>query len=99
REPFFRDLGVQQQGAEQSPIRYSRHEIGRSKPERPQNIDARSQQLDVRAYPFVPDNVEVELEVLPKATSLRALIAKQLRDREPFDRLAHCAGTRTHHTR
>src|SRR6266566_1183591 len=45
------------------------------------------------------DDVHVELEVLPQASSLLPLVAKQLRDREPADRLFQGLGPRAHDAR
>ena len=45
------------------------------------------------------DQVAVELEVLPQPAALLPLVAEQLRNREPADRLLEPVGARRHHAR
>src|SRR2546422_1455929 len=99
RQLHLRKAATQQQGPEDAPVRHPDLDISRPEPERPHDVDRRGDQLGVGRGAGLADDVHVELEVLPQASSLLPLVAKQLREREPADRLFQGLGPRAHHAR
>src|SRR2546429_7800408 len=55
-------------------------DILRAEPECAHDVDRRRDQLGVGRRAGLPDDVHIELEVLPQASPLLPLVAEQLRD-------------------
>src|SRR5229473_1651453 len=71
--------------------------VARPQPERPHDIDRGGDQLGVGERACLAEDVHIELKVLPQPSALLPLVAKQLGDREPADRLLERLGVRSHH--
>src|SRR6266496_4096333 len=77
-------------------IRHPEPHVGRLEAERPHDVQRRRDDFGVRRWPGLPDDVHVELEVLPQPAPLLSLVTEQLGDREPADRLLQGLRPRPH---
>src|SRR5207245_422549 len=87
----------EQQGAQHAAIGHPDLHVARPQPEGAPDVDRGRAQLRVGQRARLPDDVHVELKVLPQPSPLLPLVAEQLRDREPADRLLERLGVRPHH--
>src|SRR3989454_825919 len=87
----------EQQGAQHAPIGHPDLHVARPQPEGAHDVDRGRDQLRVGQRARFAEDVHVELKVLPQPSPLLPLVAEQLRDREPADRLLECLGVRPHH--
>src|SRR5262249_27239153 len=71
--------------------------LGR-KAEGPHDVDRKRDDLRVTQWPRLADEIAIQLEVLPQATTLLPLIAEKLRNGEPADRLAEAVGPSRDHS-
>ena len=72
------------------------HVVG-TKPEGAHRVDRQRHDLGVGEMARLADQIAVELEVLSKPPPLLPLVAEELRDGEPADRLLEPVGPRRHH--
>src|SRR5581483_5742797 len=80
-------------------VREPHPDVGRREPEGAHHVDRERDDLGVPERPRLPDQVAVELEVLPQPPALLPLVAEELGDGEPADRLLERVGPRRHHPR
>src|SRR2546427_8493496 len=99
RQLGLREAPTEQERLQDPPVRNPGLDIGRPEPEGAHDIDGRRDQLGDGRRSCLPDDVHVELEVLPQASPLLPLVAEQLGDREPSDRLFQGLGARSHQAR
>src|SRR5882672_2417310 len=88
---------AEQQCSEYPAVRDPRLDVRRPEPERPHDVDRGGDQLRVGERARLAEDVHIELKVLPQPSALLSLVAKQLRDREPANRLFKRLGVRSHH--
>ena len=85
--------------AEQAPIGHARANVVRREPARAHDLDRDREQLRVRRDVRLADDVDVQLKVFAQPPALLPLVAKQLRHREPANRLAQRVRLRRGHAR
>jgi hypothetical protein len=85
---------VTQQRVEDTPIGQPDLEIARRQAEGAHDVDRQRDDLRISSRARLADQVAIELKVLPEPAALLPLVAEQLRDREPADRLPEAVGAR-----
>jgi len=95
--PGLRHSGRLEQSGGDPPVRDPGLHVAGPEPEGPQDVDRRRDQLRVGEDLVLPDDVHVELEVLPQAALLRTLVSEELGDRVPAHRLRESGRPRRHH--
>ena len=89
RSAALRHPELVEDGVHQTPVVHPRDKVLFPQPQRPHPVDRDRRDLGVRTDPRLAHDVGVELEVLPQPAPLAALVAEELRDREPANRLGH----------
>ncbi len=84
----FSDAEAGQQALKKAAVRNARVDVARRESAAAHDLDRDGEQLGVGGDVGLADDVDVELEVLAQASALLALVAKELRHREPPHRLA-----------
>ncbi len=87
----------EQQGAQHAPIGHPDLHVARPQPKRPHDVDRGRDELRVGQRARFSQDVHIELKVLPQPSPLLPLVAEQLGDREPADRLLERLRVRPHH--
>jgi len=88
-EPLLRDAMRGEQRREKPSIGHPSVKMIRGETELTDSVDRHGQDLGVRGKTFLSNDIHVPLEVLPQPPALLTLVAEELGDREPPDRLAH----------
>ena len=89
--------GAEQQDAEHPAVGEPHAHVRRPEPEGAHHVQRQGDDLGVAERPGLADQIAVELEVLSKPPPLLPLVAEELRDGEPADRLLEPVGARGHH--
>ena len=85
--------------AQQTAVGDARAHVVRRQPAAAHDLDRDREQLGVGGDVGFADDVDVELKVLAQTAALLPLVAKELRHREPADRLAQRVRLRGRHAR
>src|SRR4029079_9614570 len=85
--------------AEQPPVGQADSDVRGGKAELAHDVDGESDDLGITPWAGVPAPIAVQLKVLPQPPSLLSLGAKELRYREPSNRLLQTVRLRRHHSR
>ncbi len=86
-----------QRSSENPAIRQAQSHVLGAEVESPHDVQRRRHDLGVRGRGGLSDDVHVELKMLLEPAPLLPLVAEQLRNREPAERLLQRLGARSHH--
>ena len=90
---------VRKNGGEKPPVRHSGANIARGEADRAHHVDRDREELRVRGNRRFANDVDVELKVLAQSSLLLPLVAEQLGNGEPPNRLPHGVRFRGDHAR
>ena len=80
-------------------VAHPRAYVVRTEPEFAHDVHGHTNQLSIGQFAGLPYDVHIQLKVFPQAPPLGALVAEQLWDGEPPDRLPESVGARSNHPR